>query len=47
MMKREIPGSPLLYMPTPGDRETRCRGFDIGRIADRPRSDAKEKGNER
>lgn len=36
MKKRELPGTPLAYVPTPGDREKRCRGFGTGRMPDRP-----------
>lgn len=47
MAKREMPGQLLIYVPTPGDREKRCRGFDIGRTTDRPRSGEKEICDER
>ena len=47
MAKREMPGQLLSYVPTPGDREKRCRGFDIGRNPDRPRSGEKEILDER
>jgi len=30
-MKMEPPYMPLEYVPTPGDREKRCRGFKSGR----------------
>jgi len=31
VMKMEPPYMPLEYVPTPGDREKRCRGFKSGR----------------
>lgn len=27
MRKKELPRVPLMYQPTPGDREKRCAGF--------------------
>ncbi len=31
MTKRIMPCMPLVYAPTPGDREKRCKGFEKGR----------------